>query len=232
MLYDRRRRLDRLNTLINKMTARSLTSLTFAIGWAVCGRQQPGHESLDLTVRRYGTFCVSALVGLWPDFWPFDLKTGAQCNTCHGVSSCQFLWYYYAFSIYGPLGQHGSDWSRDLVTLIFDLEGHGACGWCESSSSTRVSSLKFVGLAVRKIWRTMCVSINGPGDLDLWLFDTETNVRVASKVGNLPFKFVHARPLVSRIIRYVRDGRTDGRTKATLIAPFHAGGGINRRWYR
>jgi len=27
--------------------------------------------------------------------------------------------------------------------------------------------LKFVGLAVRKIWRTMCVSINRPGDLDL-----------------------------------------------------------------
>ena len=26
-------------------------------------------------------------------------------------------------------------------------------------------------LPVRKIWRTMCVSINGPGDLDLWPFD-------------------------------------------------------------
>jgi len=34
-------------------------------------------------------------------------------------------------------------------------------------------------------------------------------VRVASKVGNLPSKFGHARPLGSRIIRYVRDGRTD-----------------------
>jgi len=46
--------------------------------------------------------------------------------------------------------------------------------------------------------------------------------------GNLPFKFGHARPLGSRIIRYVRDGRTDrqtdGRTKATLIAPFPTGG--------
>jgi len=28
-------------------------------------------------------------------------------------------------------------------------------------------SLKFVSLGVRKIWRTMCVSINGPGDFDL-----------------------------------------------------------------
>ena len=26
---------------------------------------------------------------------------------------------------------------------------------------------KFIGLAVRKIWRTMCVSINEPSDFDL-----------------------------------------------------------------
>jgi len=37
-------------------------------------------------------------------------------------------------------------------------------------------------------------------------------MRVASKVVNLPSKFGHARPLGSRIIRYVRDGQTDGRT--------------------
>ena len=61
-------------------------------------------------------------------------------------------------------------------------------------------------------------------------FDLETGMRVASKVGNLPSKFGHARPLGSRIIRYVRDRRTDrqmdGRTKATLIAPFPTVGGI------
>jgi len=45
-------------------------------------------------------------------------------------------------------------------------------------------------------------------------------MQLASKVGNLPSKFGNPRPLGSRIIRYVRDGRTDGRTKATLIAPF------------
>jgi len=67
------------------------------------------------------------------------------------------------------LGQHGSDWSRDLATLTFDLGGHGACGWCGSSSSICIPSLKFVGLAFRKIWCTIWVSINGPGDLDLWL---------------------------------------------------------------
>ena len=50
----------------------------------------------------------------------------------------------------------------------------------------------------------MFASINGPGDPDLWPFD------LASKVGNLPSKFEHARPFGSRIIRYVRDRRTDG----------------------
>ena len=54
---------------------------------------------------------------------------------------------------------------------------------------------------------------------DLLPFDVETDVRVASKVRNLPTKFGHARPWGSRIIRYVRDGRTDGRIKATLIVP-------------
>jgi len=44
------------------------------------------------------------------------------------------------------------------------------------------------------------------------VFDLETGMRVTSKVGNLPSKFGHARPLGSRIIRYVRDGWTDRRT--------------------
>ena len=58
-----------------------------------------------------------------------------------------------------------------------------------------------------------------------WPFHLETGVRVASKVGNLPSKLGHARPLGSRIIRYVHDGQTD-RQKATLIAPFTTVGGI------
>jgi len=56
---------------------------------------------------------------------------------------------------------------RDLATLTFDLGGHGACR-CGSLSSVCVSRLKFVGLLVRKIWRTSCLSISRPGDLDLW----------------------------------------------------------------
>jgi len=48
-------------------------------------------------------------------------------------------------------------------------------------------------------------------------------------VGNLPFKFGHARPLGSRIIRYVyaTDGQTDGRTdKSSAYCPFPTVGGI------
>ena len=33
--------------------------------------------------------------------------------------------------------------------------------------SIRVPSLKFVGLTIPNIWRTMCVSIHGPADPDL-----------------------------------------------------------------
>jgi len=110
------------------------------------------------------------------------------------------------------------------MTLTFDLGGNDACGWCGSLFSIRIASLKFVCLAVRKIWRTMCVGIDGPGDPDLWLFDLETGMQVASKVGNLPSKFGHARPLGSRIIRYV----CDGRTKARLISPFPTGAEHNK----
>jgi len=43
-------------------------------------------------------------------------------------------------------------------------------------------------------------------------------MRVASKVRNLLSKIGHARRLSSRIIRYVRDGRTD-RQKQRLVPP-------------
>ena len=114
------------------------------------------------------------------------------------------------------LDQDGSDKSRDLATLILGLWGHGACGWCGSSSSIRTLSLKFVALAVRKIWRTMWVSINGPDDPYLWPFDHESGVRVASKAENLRSECGHTMPAGSRVIRYVCDGRTDKLTHSLL----------------
>ena len=61
----------------------------------------------------------------------------------------------------------------------------------------------------------VCVSINAPDDLDLSPFDLETGTRVASKAGNLRSKFGHARLLGSRIVRYVRNGRTDRQKQRT-----------------
>jgi len=65
---------------------------------------------------------------------------------------------------------------------------------------------------------------------DLWPFDLETGMRVASKVGNRPSKFgQHFRHLGSRVIRYVRDGRTDGRTdgQKQRLLPLSYGRGNN-----
>ena len=59
---------------------------------------------------------------------------------------------------------------------------------------------------------------------DLWPFDLETGVRVASKVGNRPSKFGHDKPLGSRIIRHVRDGWTD---KSNAYCPLSYGQGHN-----
>jgi len=162
------------------------------------------------------------------DLWPWRsprlsvIRVLVLCQS----TNCEFWWYYdYSFSIYGPLDQHGSDWSRDLATMTFNLGG--ACGWCESSYSICIPSLKFVDLAIRKKWRTVCVSINGPGDPDLWpldTFDLQPSIRVASAVENLTSKFGHARPLGCRIIRYVCDRRTDGQ-KQRLLPPSLRGQG-------
>jgi len=86
-----------------------------------------------------------------------------------------------------------------------------------------VLSLKLVGLTVPEISLIMCLSINGPGDL-------ETGVSVTCVLGYLPTNFGLPSSFVSRVIHYVRDRqtdkRTDGRTKATLNAPYPTGGGI------
>jgi len=107
----------------------------------------------------------------------------------------------------------------ELMTLTFDLGGHGACGGCGSSFFIRIPSLKFVGLAIQKI-----------GDPDLWPFDLEFDMRVAFKMGTF-LPNLGRLCFGSRIVRYVRDGLTDGRTDKSkaycplprLIAPFFTG---------
>jgi len=130
------------------------------------------------------------------------------------------------------LGQDVSDWSRDLATLTFDLGGHGACsGWCGLSSSIRMPNLKLVGLAIRKIWRTMCVSINGPGNLDLWPLTFWPWNWYASRIKgrNLTSKFGHARRLqwvFELFAMYAIDGRTD---KSNAYCPLPCRRGHNNK---
>ena len=169
--------------------------------------------------------CLRSFVCLWPralTFWPWN-----WCAMQH-VSLGTFLLilvkpWLIVFDLWaiGPtrLRQIARPWSLTLEVIAPVADA--------GRRPPSVTKFKFVGLAIRKTWCTMCVSINGPSGFDLWPFDLETGMRVASKVGNLPSKFGHARPLGSRIIRYVRDERTDrqtdgqtgGRRKATLIAP-------------
>jgi len=67
-------------------------------------------------------------------------------------------------------------------------------------------------LRIMAIWRRMCVNINGLGDLDLSPFDLETGMLVASNWETFIPNLGTTRPSNSRVICYVCDGRTDGRT--------------------
>ena len=147
--------------------------------------------------------------------WAYDLDLGSH----HDWRACA-SWYFvrvpsaklviglirlFIFDLWaiGPTRLRLITWPCDLV---FDLGGHGACGWCgslSSESSIRVPSLKFVSLAIPSTWRTMCVSINGPGDPDLWPFDLKTGMHVAAKVGNLPSKFGHASSSENRLFKTI-----------------------------
>jgi len=114
---------------------------------------------LGLTVRKTWHIlcvCVSRPVTL-----TFDLETGAQCGTLLPILVILQLFVFDLWAI-GPTRLRLITWPCDL-----DLWGHGACGWFGSLSSIRVPSMRFVGLDIRKIWRTMCVSINWPGEPDL-----------------------------------------------------------------
>ena len=199
-------------------------TLTFDLGghgacrW--CGSTSsictPTVKFLGLTVRKIWHIlcaCVSRPVNL-----TFDLETDAQCGTCHGVPPANFgdtMTIRFRF-----MGNWGN--TVHIITWPCDLDLWPCGRWrlwlmrvVVLHSSIHIPCLKFVGLAIRNIWRTMCVSINAPDDLDLSPFDLETGTRVASKAGNLRSKFGHARLLGSRIVRYVRNGRTDRQKQRT-----------------
>jgi len=107
------------------------------------------------------------------------------------------------------------------MTMTFDLGGHGACGWCESSSSIRIPNLKFVGLAIPKIWRRCVSALIG---LVTLTFDRLTLKLVCEshlRWGTFLLNLGTLALWVELFAMYT----TDGRTKVTHIASFPTGAG-------
>jgi len=70
MFFDRRSVLDGVKNTNQNISARSLTLLIFAVGWALCGRPQPEYES------------VMPLLSLYPLISPL-------INTLSSVTFCK-----------------------------------------------------------------------------------------------------------------------------------------------
>ena len=81
----------------------------------------------------------------------------------------------------------------------------------------------FVGFAVRMIWRTMCVSINGLVTLN---FDLLTLKPVCESHQRWRTFLPSLGTLCLRVLELLAMYATDGQTKPTLTAPFPTGGGI------
>jgi len=165
------------------------------------------------------------------DLWPWCMTTIVGHTPPGTLSDYQMqilvILQLFVFDLWaiGPTWLRLITWPCDL-----DLSGHGACGWCRSSSFICIPSLKLVGVAIRKIWRTMCVCINGPGDPDLWPFDFETGMWVASKVRNLPNLGMLGLWVLELFAMYATDGQTDGQ-KQRLLPPSLRGRGNNNLTY-
>jgi len=84
----------------------------------------------------------------------------------------------------------------------------------------RRPSLKFVGLAIRKIKCTMCVSaLTGLVNLTFDILTLKPVYKSYLRWGKLPSKFGHASFSNYSLCTRRTDRQIDGRTKATLIAP-------------
>ena len=136
------------------------------------------------------------------------------------------------------LGQDGSNWSRDPATLTLDFGGHGACGWCGSYVLHPYTKFEVCRpCRSEDMAHDVCQHQWAwwPWPLTFW---PESGLLVASKVGNIPSKIGHVRPLRSRIICYVRDKRCrtdrqmDGRTViSNAYCPIPTDGGITNEWH-
>jgi len=112
------------------------------------------------------------------------------------------------------------------MTLIFDLGGHGACGWCGSSSSIGIPSLKALPFERYGAW---CVSaLMG---LVTLTFDRltlklicESHLKLGTFFPNLGTLGLCVVELGYKLCTRQTDRQTDGRTKQHLLPPFLRGG--------
>ena len=105
---------------------------------------------------------VQAMWAYELDLWPWG---SPRLSVIHVLvlcqsTKCQFWWYSdYLFSICGPLGQR-----LRLITWPCDLDLWSWRSWRLWLMRVVIlhpcTKLKFVGLAILKIWHTMCDSIN------------------------------------------------------------------------
>jgi len=77
----------------------------------------------------------------------------------------------------------------NLVTLTFDLGGHGGAWWGGALCSICVLSLNFVGLTIRKISRILCVRITPSVTLTFHILTLKLVRNIALVLGNLPINF-------------------------------------------
>jgi len=98
------------------------------------------------------------------------------------------------------MGQHLSDAPRNIGILTYDLACDGLSRRYGSSCSICTPSLKFVGLSVRKIWRTSGLKIMSAWWPWPFAFDLELVRIIARVMDNLPANFGVARIFRSRLI--------------------------------
>ena len=146
-------------------------------------------------------------------------------------TKCKFWWYYDYPNVFDLWAIEPTRFR--LITWLCDLDLWPWRSW-RLWLMWVVVLHRYTRFEVRRpchseaIWRTMCQ--HGPGDPDLWPFDLEISMRVALRWGTRPSKFGHAKPLGYRIIRYVRDRRTDRRGGASRHTRDETARGIY--WHR
>ena len=101
-------------------------------------------------------------------------------------------------------------------------------GWIRRRNKhSRNENTKFevrIGLPIRKIWHTFDLSINRPGDLDLWHWNLETGAHYWSWDGQPFYQFWYFWDLLSSTY-----GPTSG--SRIIITPIKIGGHVACQWY-